>query len=50
MLRLLPLPIFIGIYIFSWWRCRKNIAAGSDVLAYYLYDRTAIGIGATFKF
>ena len=27
-----------------------DIAAGSDVLAYYLYDRTAIGIGATFKF
>ena len=27
-----------------------NIAAGSDVLAYYLYDRTAIGIGATFEF
>ena len=27
-----------------------DIAAGSDVLAYYLYDRTAIGIGVTFKF
>ena len=27
-----------------------DIAAGPDLLAYYLYDRTAIGIGATFKF
>ena len=27
-----------------------SIAAGSDDLAFYLYDRTAIGIGATFKF
>ena len=26
MLRLIPLPIFIGIYLFSYWRCRKNIA------------------------
>ena len=27
MLRLLPLPIFICIYLFSWWRCKKNIIA-----------------------
>ena len=27
-----------------------SIAAGSDDLAFYLYDRTAIGLGATFKF
>ena len=27
-----------------------SIAAGSDDLAFYLYDRTAIGVGATFKF
>ena len=27
-----------------------DIAAGSDILAFYLYDRTAIGVGATFKF
>ena len=25
MFRLLPLPIFIGIYLFSYWRCRQNI-------------------------
>ena len=28
----------------------NSIAAGSDDLAFYLYDRTAIGVGATFKF
>ena len=27
-----------------------SINAGSDDLAFYLYDRTAIGVGATFKF
>ena len=27
-----------------------SIAAGSDDLAFYIYDRTAIGVGATFKF
>ncbi len=27
-----------------------SITAGSDDLAFYLYDRTAIGVGATFKF
>ena len=32
MLRLLPLPIFIGIYLFSYWRCRKNIAASDEQL------------------
>ena len=31
-LRLLPLPIFIGIYLFSYWRCRKNIAASDKQL------------------
>ena len=28
----------------------SSIASGSDDLAFYLYDRTAIGVGATFKF
>jgi len=28
----------------------NSIAAGSDDLAFYLYDRTAIGVGATFNF
>ena len=32
MLRLLPLPIFIGIYLFSYWRCKKNIAASDKQL------------------
>ena len=32
MLRLLPLPIFICIYLFSWWRCKKNIAASDKQL------------------
>ena len=32
MLRLLPLPIFIGIYLFSWWRCKKNIIASDKQL------------------
>ena len=32
MLRLLPLPIFIGIYLFSYLRCRKNIAASDKQL------------------
>ena len=32
MLRLLPLPIFIGIYLFSYWRCQKNIAASDKQL------------------
>jgi len=32
MLRILPLPIFIGIYLFSYWRCRKNIAASDKQL------------------
>ena len=32
MIRLLPLPIFICIYLFSWWRCRKNIAASDKQL------------------
>jgi len=26
MLRLLPLPIFICIYLFSWWRCKKILS------------------------
>ena len=32
MLRLLPLPIFIGIYLFSYWRCKKNITASDEQL------------------
>ncbi len=32
MLRLLPLPIFICIYLFSWWRCKKNIIASDNQL------------------
>ena len=32
MLRLLPLPIFIGIYLFSYWRCKRNIAASDKQL------------------
>jgi len=32
MFRLLPLPIFIGIYLFSYWRCRKNIEASDKQL------------------
>ena len=32
MLRLLPLPIFICIYLFSWWRCKKNIIASDKQL------------------
>ena len=32
MLRLLPLPIFIGIYLFSYWRCRKNIVDSDNQL------------------
>jgi len=32
MLRLLPLAIFIGIYLFSYWRCRKNITASDKQL------------------
>ena len=32
MLRLLPLPIFIFIYLFSWWRCKKNIIASDKQL------------------
>ena len=31
-LRLLPLPIFIFIYLFSWWRCKKNIIASDKQL------------------
>jgi len=30
MLRLLPLPIFICIYLFSWWRCKKYNIIASD--------------------
>jgi len=32
MLRLFPLPIFICIYLFSWWRCKKNIIASDKQL------------------
>ena len=32
MLRLLPLPIFIGIYLFSYLRCKKNITASDKQL------------------
>ena len=32
MLRLLPLLIFICIYLFSWWRCKKNIIASDQQL------------------
>ena len=32
MLRLLPFPIFICIYLFSWWRCKKNIIASDKQL------------------
>jgi len=32
MLRLLPLPIFICIYLLSWWRCKKNIIASDKQL------------------
>ena len=32
MLRLLPLPIFICFYLFSWWRCKKNIIASDNQL------------------
>jgi len=32
MLRLLPLPIFIGIYLFSYWRCKKSISASDKQL------------------
>ena len=32
MLRLLPLQIFIGINLFSYWRCKKNIAASDKQL------------------
>ncbi len=32
MLRLLPLPIFIGIYLFSYLRCKKNISASDKQL------------------
>ena len=32
MLRLLPFPIFIGIYLFSYWRCKKSIAASDKQL------------------
>ena len=32
MLRLLPFPIFICIYLFSWWSCKKNIIASDKQL------------------
>ena len=32
MLRFLPLPIFICIYLFSWWRCKKNIIVSDKQL------------------
>ena len=32
MLRLLPIPFFICIYLFSYWRCKKNIAASDKQL------------------
>ena len=32
MLRLLPLTTFICIYLFSWWRCKKNIIASDKQL------------------
>ena len=32
MLRLLPLLIFIGIFLFSYWRCKKNIIASDKQL------------------
>ena len=32
MLRLLPLPIFIFIYLFSWWKCKENIIASDKQL------------------
>ena len=44
------LEITPGISFAMPYQDAADIAAGSDVLAYYLYDRTAIGIGATFKF
>ena len=44
------LEITPGIAFAMPYQDAADIAAGSDVLAYYLYDRTAIGIGATFKF
>ena len=37
MFRLLPLPIFIGIYLFSYWRFRKNIAASDKQLKQCIY-------------
>ena len=32
MLRLLPIPFFICVYLFSYWRCKKNIAASDKQL------------------
>ena len=32
MLRLLPLPFFICVYLFSYWRCKKNIVASDKQL------------------
>ena len=32
MFRLLPIAIFIGIYLFSWWRCKQNIIASDKQL------------------
>ena len=32
MFRIFPLPIFICIYLFSWWRCKKNIIASDKQL------------------
>ena len=39
-----------GIYFTMQEQDADDIAAGSDDLAFYLYDRTALGLGATFKF
>ncbi len=36
MLRLLPIPFFICIYLFSYWRCKKNIAASEKQLKPYI--------------
>ena len=51
MLPLLPLPIFICIYLFSWWRCKKNIiadfsSASNNFKLNKLY--TTVMIGVTF--
>jgi len=44
------LTITPGIYFTMREQDADDIAAGTDDLAFYLYDRTALGLGATFKF